>query len=85
LKALDAKSAHAGIVCDEYGGISGMILRQDIYAELVGRAGEDEDGSSGRKAFKSDDGAWIFDGLCPLSFVKESAGWEPPPSRRPTP
>ncbi len=77
LKALDAKSAHAGIVCDEYGGISGMILRQDIYAELVGRAGEDEDGSSGWKAFKSDDGAWIFDGLCPLSFVKESAGWEP--------
>ena len=77
LKTIRSNSVHAAIVTDEYGGLAGMVSRQDIYSELVGRAGEEEDGGSGWQVFKVAPGKWIFDGLCPLSFVEESSGWAP--------
>jgi len=78
LRTLRAKGVHAGIATDEYGGFAGLVSLQDVYSELVGRAGEDEDGTSGWQAFRVEPGKWLFDGLCPLAFVEESSGWKAP-------
>ena len=73
-----AKNAHAALATDEYGGFAGLICLQDIYSELVGKSVEEEEDISEWQALKTGPRRWTFDGLCPLPFVEETAGWLAP-------
>jgi putative hemolysin len=58
------------IVLDEYGGIQGLVTRDDIFQSIVGElptAGEQRRW----EAHKSDDGSWFIDGQMPISEFRE--------------
>ncbi len=75
LSSMKQKNMEAALVADEYGGINGMLTLQDIYSELAGRSVERND-TADWFCLKIADRTWIFDGICPMDFVREHCDWK---------
>lgn len=75
LAAIRERRCSAALVADEYGGLTGMISIRDIYSELAGESVETA--GSALSHFKRLSGnLWIFNGGCPLDFVREHTPWK---------
>ena len=62
-------NANAALAADEYGAVSGVITREDIYSELTGRSVE-LDAQPVLDLVKIGENRWIFDGLATFDFMK---------------
>ena len=69
LRTLKKKRAYAALAADEYGAVSGIITREDIYSELAGRSVELNDQTE-FDVVKIGPNQWIFDGMATLDFMK---------------
>ena len=73
-------SAGAALAADEYGAVSGMIMREDIYSELTGRSVELDDQSEW-ELLKIGRNQWLFDGMSSFEFMKMALSLKVPPGR----
>lgn len=66
-----------GIVVDEYGGVRGLVTREDIFERVAGELGTDntpdEDGIT-----PTGDGAWLIDGTASVRDINRRLHWELP-------
>ncbi len=75
---LKKKKTPVALVCDEFGGISGILRVKDVYEEIVGEMeGEYETPDWEIRRFFA--GVWHTGGNVLLSDIGEISGWEQPP------
>ena len=76
LRTLKDKRAYAALAADEYGAVSGIITREDIYSELAGKSIElDEQSES--ELLKVGRDQWLFDGAATLDFMNMALSLPP--------
>ena len=76
LRTLKEKRAYAALAADEYGAVSGIITREDIYTQLAGRSIElDEQAES--ELIKVGRNQWLFDGTATLDFMNMALSLPP--------
>lgn len=68
LRTMKGANANAALAADEYGAVSGVITREDIYSELTGRSVE-LDAQPVLDLVKIGENRWIFDGLTTFDFL----------------
>lgn len=78
LSELKQSKTPVALLCDEYGGIAGMIHLKDIYEEIVGATGEEYEHPSW-EMHKFFAGVWHTSGNLLVTDISETSGWEPPP------
>jgi CBS domain containing-hemolysin-like protein len=61
LRQLWASGEHLAIVVDEYGGVAGMVAREDLLEILVGDLLEEPD-QNGARILRVDEKTWLADG-----------------------
>lgn len=78
MRDLRKKNAPAALICDEYGGVSGLISLSGIYAALTGGLVEGEK-SHPLEPIEQDDEhhKWRYDGLTSFDSVLQDTGWTP--------
>ncbi|MBQ9337449.1 MAG: HlyC/CorC family transporter [Lentisphaeria bacterium] len=69
LRTLKKSRAYAAFAADEYGAVSGIITREDIYSELAGRSVELDDQTE-FELLKIGPDRWMFDGMASLDLMK---------------
>lgn len=80
LRTMKEASAGAALAADEYGAVSGMIMREDIYSELTGRSVELDDQSEW-ELLKIGRNQWLFDGMSSFEFMKMALSLKVSPDR----
>ena len=80
LRTLKKNKVYAALAADEYGAVSGIITREDIYSELAGRSVE-LDEQTEFDLIKVGPNQWMFDGMATLDFMKTSLDLSIPPDR----
>ena len=68
LRTMEKARVYAALAADEYGAVSGVITREDIYSELTGRSVELNE-SEEWEVTRIRDNSWMFDGLSTLDFM----------------
>ena len=68
LRTLKKSGAYAALAADEYGAVSGLITREDIYSELAGRS-VDLNGQTDFDVVQVGQNQWMFDGMATLDFM----------------
>ena len=71
LRTLKRSKTYAALAADEYGAVSGIITREDIYSELAGRSVELNE-QTDYDVVKLGPGRWMFDGMATLDFMKST-------------
>ena len=71
LRTLKKNKAYAALAADEYGAVSGIITREDIYSELAGRSVE-LDEQTDYDLIKIGPNQWMFDGMATLDYMKRT-------------
>lgn len=73
LREFQQKKTHMAAVCDEYGGISGLITMQDILEKIVGEINDEFDNDSIDKMLhKVNDNYYVADGRITIDdFCRE--------------
>jgi putative hemolysin len=66
---------HVALAVDEYEGVAGLIMHQDVLEAIVGRLPEAEEPQELR-AVRRPDGSWLLDGTLPVDEVDELLGTE---------
>ena len=69
LRNMKNANSNAALAADEYGAVSGVITREDIYSELTGRSVE-LDEQAVLDLVRVSENRWIFDGLATFDFMK---------------
>lgn len=77
LALMKKKQLQVALVCDEHGGIPGMLYQRDIYEEIVGGIEQEYD-SPDWEIVKVSDGVWKVSGNMMTSDLCEISGWEAP-------
>lgn len=80
LHTLKRNKIYAALAADEYGAVSGIITREDIYSELAGRSVE-LDEQTEYDMIKVGPDQWMFDGMATLDFMKMALSLDIPPDR----
>lgn len=80
LRTLKRTGAYAALAADEYGAVSGVITREDIYSELAGRSVE-LDEQSECELIQVGPNRWLFDGMATLDFMKNALKLQIPHDR----
>ena len=80
LRTLKRHKAYAALAADEYGAVSGIITREDIYSELAGRSVE-LDEQAEYDLLKIGPNQWMFDGTATLDFMKMALSLNIQPGR----
>ena len=80
LRTLKKCKTYAALAADEYGAVSGIITREDIYSELAGRSVELDEPTE-FDLLKVGPNQWLFDGMATLEFMKTTLSLEIPPDR----
>ena len=68
LQTMKKARVYAALAADEYGAVSGVITREDIYSELTGRSVELNENEEW-EVTRIRDNSWMFDGLSTLDFM----------------
>ncbi len=77
LENMNRAGVAAALVTDEYGRVSGLVTKEDIFAEMIGDI-EDEYDEPDYTFEKQDDGNWSFTGMIPLYLFEELTDWDLP-------
>ena len=80
LRTLKKSGTYAALAADEYGAVSGIITREDIYSELAGRSVELNEQTE-FDVVKVGPDQWMFDGMATLDFMKTALSLKIPPDR----
>ena len=80
LRTLMKNKTYAALAADEYGAVSGIITREDIYSELTGRSVE-LDEQPEQDLVKIAPNQWMFDGMATLDFMKSALSLAIPTDR----
>lgn len=78
LAAFRERRSHFALVVDEYGGLQGLITREDIIDEIVGGSPDEHDGSIRRSIRPQADGSYIVDGATPIRDLNRELDWKLP-------
>ena len=76
LKEFQQNKTHMAAVCDEYGGISGLITMQDILEQIVGEINDEFDTDEDKMFRKVSDNFYIFDGRITIDDFCREIGLE---------
>ena len=68
LRTMERSRVYAALAADEYGAVSGVITREDIYSELTGRSVELNEAEEW-EVTRIRDNSWLFDGMSSLDFM----------------
>ncbi len=77
LENMNRAGVAAALVTDEYGRVSGLVTKEDIFAEMIGDI-EDEYDEPDYTFEQREDGSWSFTGMIPLYLFEELTGWDIP-------
>ena len=80
LRTLKKSGTYAALAADEYGAVSGLITREDIYSELAGRSVELNE-QSDFDVVQVGPNQWMFDGMATLDFMKMKLSLKIEPGR----
>lgn len=75
LENMNRTSVSAALVTDEYGRVSGLISKEDIFAEMIGDINDEHD-EPDHTASRIDEHTWKFTGMIPVYLFEEKTGWE---------
>jgi len=70
LELFKLKEIYIALILDEYGGIQGMVTRNEIL-EDISRNFPSMGESTEPQATRREDGSWLIDGLLPIDELKE--------------
>ena len=65
-------SVSLGIIVDEYGGIEGVLSRDDIVSEIVGHLADETDHSSPSTITTLKEGTYLIPGTLPLRKIEQA-------------
>ena len=65
-------SVSLGIIVDEYGGIEGILSRDDIVSEIVGHLADETDQSHPSSISTLKEGAYLIPGTLPLRKIEQA-------------
>ena len=74
LSEFQKSDRNIGMVVDEYGEIEGLITLEDIFAEIVGRFGNEKIEFE-KEFIKRKDGSIITDGYCKIRDLNKYSKW----------
>ena len=80
LRTLMQSKTYAALAADEYGAVSGIITREDIYSELAGRSVELNEPSE-QDLIRISRNQWMFDGMATLDFMNTALALSIPADR----
>ena len=75
LETMNKRHASAALVTDEYGRVSGMLTREDIFAEMIGDIADEHDQPE-FQITPLDQHSWRLDGMIPIHTFEEHSGIE---------
>ncbi|MCL2520767.1 MAG: hemolysin family protein [Spirochaetaceae bacterium] len=73
LKVFKNHLLNIAIVLDEYGGLAGIVSREDVLEEILGEL-YDENEEAELKTERLDDGSWRLQGDTPLHWLEQQLG-----------
>lgn len=76
LHSLRAQGQHMGLVVDEYGGVMGIITREDIMEQLIGDIWDEKDEPEPEDVIEQAEGVYEVDGGMLLSDFAELMDWK---------
>ncbi len=76
LNEFQQKKTHMAAVCDEYGGVSGLITMQDILEQIVGEISDEFDTDEVKQFRKVGDNHYLCDGRITLDDFCHEMGIE---------
>jgi len=65
---------HLALVIDEFGGVEGIVSREDLIEEIVGDIEDEHDRPQEPQLLEVDDDALLVAGTCPLSLLNRRYG-----------
>jgi Mg2+/Co2+ transporter CorB len=78
LRAFRQRRSHFALVVDEYGGLQGVITREDILDEILGDIPDDQQADSRGTIRKQADGSYVVDGGTPIRELNRELDWNLP-------
>jgi putative hemolysin len=73
LKIFNRQALNIAVVLDEYGGLAGIVTREDVLEEILGEL-YDENEEAEIKTEELADGTWRLQGNTPLYWLEEHTG-----------
>ena len=80
LRTLKKSGTYAALAADEYGAVSGLITREDIYSELAGRSVELNE-QTDFDVIQIGPNQWMFDGMATLDYLNMKLSLQIEPGR----
>ncbi len=77
LEAYRERRTHFALVVDEYGGIMGLVTREDVLDEVFGRI-PDEQGPRTMGIRPQSDGSYLVEGTTPIRDLNRAMDWNLP-------
>jgi Mg2+/Co2+ transporter CorB len=78
LAAFRERRSHFALVVDEYGGLQGLITREDIFDEIFGDIPDEHEATMRRSVRPQADGSYIVDGAVPIRDLNREFDWNLP-------
>ncbi|HEY1962033.1 MAG TPA: HlyC/CorC family transporter [Rhizomicrobium sp.] len=78
LAAFRERRSHFALVVDEYGGLQGLITREDIFDEIFGDIPDEHEAIIRRSIRPQSDGSYIVDGGVPIRDLNRELDWNLP-------
>ncbi len=78
LAAFRERRSHFALVVDEYGGLQGLITREDIFDEIFGDIPDEHEAAMRKSVRPQADGSYIVDGATPIRELNREFDWNLP-------
>jgi Mg2+/Co2+ transporter CorB len=78
LSAFRERRSHFALVVDEYGGLQGLITREDIIDEIFGGIPDEHETQTRAGIRPQADGSYIVDGATPVRDINRELDWNLP-------
>jgi Mg2+/Co2+ transporter CorB len=78
LAAFRERRSHFALVVDEYGGLQGLITREDIFDEIFGDIPDEHEAAIRKSIRPQADGSYIVDGAMPIRDLNRELDWNLP-------
>jgi Mg2+/Co2+ transporter CorB len=78
LRAFRTQRSHFALVVDEYGGLQGIVTREDIMDEVLGDIPDEGEAENRGKIRKQKDGSYIVEGAVSIRDLNRELDWNLP-------